>query len=131
MSSKYLNDFQCIRSNKFLLNYYYNIILFFSVATFGERGVCFSYLKYHNTFSSLVVIKLFLEMIIFFKNIHSMKCHKFKEIITQGCWSFGNWVNYMWGLNFLWHHLDFFDLTLIPIWGFFYKETFEVSLERK
>ncbi len=83
MSSKYLNDFQCIRSNKFLLNYYYNIILFFSVATFGGRGVCFSYLKNHNTFISLVVIKLFLEMIIFFKNIHSMKCQNLRKSLLK------------------------------------------------
>jgi hypothetical protein len=53
------------------------------VATFGGRGVCFSYLKNHNTFISLVVIKLFLEMIIFFKNIHSMKCQNLRKSLLK------------------------------------------------
>jgi len=54
------------------------------VATFEGRGVCFSYLGYHSTFSSLVVIKLFFEMI-FFKNYSFNEMPKFKEIIAQGC----------------------------------------------
>jgi len=69
--------------NKLLLNCYYHIVLFFSVATFEGRGVCFSYLGYHSTFSSLVVIKLFFEMIFFLKIIHSMKCQNLRKSLLK------------------------------------------------
>jgi hypothetical protein len=53
------------------------------LATFGGRGVCFSYLKYHNTFSSLVVITIFFEMIIFKIYIHAMKCKNLKKSLLK------------------------------------------------
>jgi hypothetical protein len=53
------------------------------VATFEGRRVYFSYLGYHNTFSSLAVMKLFFEMIIVLEIIHSMKCQNLMKSLLK------------------------------------------------
>lgn len=34
-----------------------------------------------------------------------------------GCWNFGNWVSFLWCLNFLSCHLAWFYFTMIRVWG--------------
>jgi hypothetical protein len=49
------------------------------VAAFGGKRGLLLLFRYHSTFSSLVVIKLFFEIIIVFKIIHSMKCQNLRK----------------------------------------------------